>query len=463
MVTLLMVAMLSSAQSEDFDVKLNETNTDTLLNLGGFHIKVKYDKDQFDEDQKEAKVTIELKKVYDNGTQYLIVFLKQLSEKELKNKKVEAFGLWWRLLFDNNYYGDKNIEGFPEMESEKIIGPTDGFRPLVSFNMDNNTTTRKKIPIYIAENKKNKKFSIIEKRVVPLNITMEVNTKLNELYNQWKNEYDNIKNQISEYSFCNNPSHKEDIKIDEKIWKPETARQELIHKRDTLVKLIEDLFENKGWGKSGFGIAEKFQKLQESLNNIDFNQHIGDCGKCEKRCPVPGCGEKLINGKCPKEKKCKEHGPYHGNKCPKCPVNPPEYYCKICNKSYPGRNNCPKVKYCNRCGTNNHGDCPGKTCSKCGINFHGKGNICPKCTKFEPRCIGCTHRKGSEICKDIQNKVLIKLRNGSISKTKARNDANTYLTEMNNILNCPKHKGNITKSEQNDIKRFYDTIISETK
>jgi hypothetical protein len=260
--TLFLFAALATYADEQQRVKLDDDHVKEQIRLGYCNIFVtKVDSD----DEGNAKVTVEIENL--DETNVIILFGHAYPEKELKKLSPS-------ITFDKNFPGTKghrNIDTYREARNVIFIEPSEKSM-LPEIQVKSGEIELCRLPLYIAKYKDKSllgasngrnKLLLMEKQVLELEIEVEI--KPDEDYLRLERECNDLIDEISKQTFCNNPKHrpsldKQEAPFKEKIRKINAEIAEIVHQR---------FFSSD---------STNYNTLKQKLDKIDFAKYESDCG-----------------------------------------------------------------------------------------------------------------------------------------------------------------------------------------
>lgn len=261
---LLFTTTLSTMADEQKSVNLSGDHTQQTVALSYMNIFVTLE----DNDGETGKVKLELENL--DESKALLLFDRAYDEKTVKKMPVS-------MTFDKTFGGTKNkrvIDPYEQANQPMMLKPSDKFTlPLVE--VQGGTPAVCRLPIYIAKfkGKKMNKLILMEKEVIELSI--EVELKPSAEYLGLKDEVDALSRSIS---ICPNSKHK-----------PTEAKQreDYQDKINSLKQKIDAAIQSHGWPSNSRAFA-RYSELKKSLDGIDLDSHVRDCGRHKTAAPRKG-------------------------------------------------------------------------------------------------------------------------------------------------------------------------------
>lgn len=280
-ISLLFLVAFTTVANEERKVRLSSDHAEEMLTFEPCNVFIT--KGETDANGM-AKVTIQVESRLED--QAILLFHQPYSEKALKNGTPQ-------ITFWKNFPGSRVIENCELMSKDVIIEPSAKIELPMTLNGGNDSPVHLDLPIYIAKDKKNnfKKLELRELLVYTLDIQVE--TGPSKEFLDLEERCNNLIDEISGKSFCNNTKHKPSLEEQEAPYNKRI--------RD-LNEEIENAIQRHEL-KSGDSGYEKYASLQAKLAEIDFNEKC--CNKCcssPKTCPK--CHRPLNKCICPKPKCC---------------------------------------------------------------------------------------------------------------------------------------------------------------
>ena len=262
--TLLFTATLTKMADEQKSVNLSSDHTQQTVALSYMNIFVTLE----DNDGETGKVKVELENLSESKA--LLLFDRAYDEKTVKKMPVS-------MTFDKTFGGTKNkrvIDPYEQASQPMMLKPSDKFTlPLVE--VQGGTPAVCRLPIYIAKfkGKKMNKLILMEKEVIELSI--EVELKPSAEYLGLKDEVDALSRSIS---ICPNSKHQ-----------PSEAKQRESYqdKINSLKQKIDAAIQSHGWPSNSRAYA-RYNELKSTLDAIDLDSHVRDCGRHKGATPRKG-------------------------------------------------------------------------------------------------------------------------------------------------------------------------------
>lgn len=262
---LFLFAAITTYADEQQRVKLDNEHTKEQIRFGNCNIFVtKVDSD----DEGNSKVTVEIENL--DETHVIILFGHAFPEKELKKQSPS-------ITFDKKFSGTKghrNIDTYSEARNVIFIEPSDTSM-LPEIQVKSGEIQLCRLPLYIAKYKEKNflgvsngrnKILLMEKLILELEIEVEV--KPDEDYLRLERECNDLIEDISKQTFCNNSKHR-----------PSISRQEAPYKEkiSKIKSEIDEIVTRNEWFTSDRG-NQRYNVLKQKLDEIDFAKYEGDCG-----------------------------------------------------------------------------------------------------------------------------------------------------------------------------------------
>lgn len=249
---------LTSWADEQKKVSLsNEHNAETVQ-LSFCNLFVRLNGSDNDE---SGTISIEMENL--DESKVLIVFDRAYAEKAIKKQKPS-------IVFDKTFGGKAKERSLDpcsgQMNGVLLLQPSDKER-LTDITVNNEEATTCRIPIYIAKNKGGKKFLLLEKQVIELNIEAEL--KPSEEYIAIDTRCEDLEKEIGRQTFCPNPKHKTSLT---------KQKDAYVKKIDALKADIDKIIADHKWEKDDMGYI-RYNALKEKLDGIDLSSRERDCGR----------------------------------------------------------------------------------------------------------------------------------------------------------------------------------------
>ncbi len=206
-----------------------------------------------------GEVSIELENL--SESKVLILFNRSYMEKQAKK-------LTPKMKFDKTFGGTKGkrvIDPCSEQLNNVMqLRPSDKqFLPTV--RVENETTKKVIMPIYIAKYKGKKKLILLEKQVIELDIEAEL--KPSAEYIEMNTECEQLINEITNTGICPNKSHRTS---------PEKQKEDYQARIDALKTKIDGIISSHGWS-SNDASYRRYTELKSKLDGVEFVER--DCGR----------------------------------------------------------------------------------------------------------------------------------------------------------------------------------------
>lgn len=220
----------------------------------------------------EISLSIEVENT--NSPYIYFLFGRAYPEKELKKLKPS-------IRFDKKGYGTTSRE---ILTCEVIGGEIFGGDDILQIEGDQSRTltisgvkgeqVKCVLPLYIATSKKRKKYLIMERAKVTLNVTLINEEPDQSVYEGIKQQYDELIAEINNVEICENKKHPQTVEEQEKPYQK---------KVDDLIDEIETIKDKNNWRERD-DAYKPFKNLITQLKNVEFKTH--DCEKCKVK-PIP--------------------------------------------------------------------------------------------------------------------------------------------------------------------------------
>lgn len=220
-----------------------------------------------------CNIFVNLKEV-DDGVGEVSIELENLSESKVL------------ILFDRSYT-EKQVKKFsPKMKFDKTFGGTKGkritdpcseqlsrvmqLRPsdkqsLPSVRVENESTKKVNLPVYIAKYKGSKTLILLEKQVIELDI--EAALKPSAEYVNMNTQCEQLIREIERTGVCPNKSHRTSV---------DKQREDYMKRINALKEKIDGIISSHGWNENDGGYR-RFNELKSKLDGIQIPER--DCGR----------------------------------------------------------------------------------------------------------------------------------------------------------------------------------------
>ena len=220
-----------------------------------------------------CNIFVNLKEV-DDGVGEVSIEMENLSESKVL------------ILFDRSYT-EKQVKKFsPKMKFDKTFGGTKGkritdpcseqlsrvmqLRPsdkqsLPSVRVENESTKKVTLPVYIAKYKGSKTLILLEKQVIELDIEAEL--KPSAEYIQMNTECEQLIREITNTGICPNKSHRTSA---------DKQKEDYQNRIDAMKGKIDEIISSHGWSSDDAGYR-RFAELKSKLDGVEFVER--DCGR----------------------------------------------------------------------------------------------------------------------------------------------------------------------------------------
>ena len=236
-----------------------------------------------------AEIAIELENIHESYT--LILFDRAYDEKTLKRNSTS---ITYAKSFGGSK-GERSIDVCPDISCTNYIKPSEKTNLFVKTGSENTPMTCR-LPIYIAKNKNKSgsKMSLLEKKVIVLEI--QVQLKPDEDYISITDSYEALIKDIDSEHFCTNSYHKGESL--------QSLKSKYEGKINDLKKRIESIIEDRRY----FPQDEACKKFMEVLGKLD----------------TISLDAKTVTS-CPDDQKPKSGG----HKCKNCSLTYEQIYTKL--------------------------------------------------------------------------------------------------------------------------------------
>lgn len=255
-------ANATNAANERESVKLDDDNPQWHKKIAKCNFFVK--KGDIDDDG-NTKVTIEIENLDENNV--VILFERAYTEKCLNEQHIA---------FDKTFPGDKGqreIDTYKGIPEKIYINPTEK-RTLPEIQAKGGEVQLCRFPLYFAnyKGKSRKKLLLLEQQIIELKIEVEV--KPDENFSRLDKESNDLIDEISKQTFCNNPKHKVSLEKQKAPYEDKIAK--IKNDIDSIVK--KEYFKKDR-------MAKEYENIKQKLDSIDFSRRYGDCGN-HKPTPI---------------------------------------------------------------------------------------------------------------------------------------------------------------------------------
>lgn len=275
LVCMLIVSLMSFAD-EQRKVTLCEDHLQDMIKFGNCNVFITQTSP---DDEGNVGILLEVENLNEENS--VILFGHAYPEKELKKQKPSV-------VYDKSFSGTKGLRTIDTYNYGEIDGylrkddiridPSDK-RQLPDFKVKDGVIQQLRLPFYFVKykNDKRKKIMILDKRVLDLEITVDM--KPDENYIALCEQCDSLIETIGMMSFCTNSRHK-----------PSLVRQQLPFKEkiDELKQQIDDIISAQRIFSSD-NIHMRYNALKQRLDSINLSDREYDCGQHKVTAPGHSC------------------------------------------------------------------------------------------------------------------------------------------------------------------------------
>lgn len=253
------ICLFAQDETKSINVTVN-SNDPTIVEFNTCKLSVQANK--FGNSDTSLSVEVENNSSYD-----IFLFGRAYPEKVLKKRKPS-------IRFDKKSYGttSKDILTCGGLGSDDLLQIEGNMSRTITIPDVEGEYVKCELPLYIAKNKKRKKYFIMSRVKVTLNVKLinpvpVIDEPDPSLYEGIKLKYDNIIADIKNVTICQHKQHKPTASNQKKPY---------LNKINNLIGEIDNIKDNNNWNDSDEAY-QPFKELIKKLKNVKFNT-TKDCG-----------------------------------------------------------------------------------------------------------------------------------------------------------------------------------------